>query len=55
MEEKKEVVFCWCGRVEPCKHHYGKPKPEKRQRQTPYSGDSKWRQGMGMFQGKEGR
>lgn len=52
-------TFCWCGRLihknKRCKIHQGKDKPEERRKIGHYSGDSRWRQDMGMFQAKMGR
>lgn len=49
-------MFCLvCGRINPCKHHSGKPEKIKRIRQMRFSGDSKFRQQEGQFQGKVGR
>jgi len=52
---KVTYSFCWCGRLNPCQHHEGKPQPEKKVRQKDFSGDSKFREENGQFQSKEGR
>lgn len=45
-----EIDWCWCGRVNPCKHHKGKPHPEKRKKIGKYSGFSHFRKKSGQFQ-----
>jgi len=51
--------FCECGRIaeygEYCDKHSKKPPKPKRKKGVQFSGDSQWRQEMGMFQAKEGR
>lgn len=57
---EKEAHFCWCGLpaivLDPrCKKHINKPKPIKKKKRGPFSGDSKWREEHGMFQAINGR
>lgn len=49
-------MFCTeCGRISPCKWHFGKEIKPKKTRQVKFSGDSKFRQENGQFQSKVGR
>jgi len=52
-------MFCECGRLAThgkyCYKHFKKPPKPKNKPGVKFSGDSKWREEMGLFQAKEGR
>jgi len=48
--------FCAiCGRIEPCKWHDGKKKPEPKKKQVKFSGKSDYQKENGGFYGLRGR
>lgn len=51
-----EVKFCIvCGRIAPCRKHFGKELKPKLKKQPRFSGDSRARESWGQFQSKIGR
>lgn len=52
LSEDGKFKFCWCGRPDVdqgCKHHKGKPKPEKTKTGRDYNNELK-RKAMGTMQ-----
>jgi len=50
------VEFCKiCGRIDPCKKHFGKEVKEPKKKQVRFSGKSEFQKEQGGFYGLRGR